>query len=124
MNAYKSISVGVILSVAAGALVMWRVSATGHKQFALSELQRCPEAKTLLGEPIEIPFWGFSLGNVSEQGAWANTSWAMTVRGPRGKGLYDFSAEKHGGVWSLTSGSLHVGDKTVDVLACKSKPND
>jgi TPR repeat protein len=42
----------------------------------------------------------------------------MAVRGPKAQGRYQFSAEKHGGRWSLTGGRLDVGEQELDVLAC------
>jgi hypothetical protein len=96
----------------------WFTKQIGHEQYAMEQLLRCPEARAMLGEPIEIPLPGVGWGSAKSAGAFGYASWSMGVRGSKTEGEYLFNAEKHNGNWSLTGARLVVGGQTINIGAC------
>jgi hypothetical protein len=101
-----------------------KLSMSGAPRAALEQLAACAEARSLLGEPIDASWWGWSHGSLrvpQHSQVWLAASgrvdWRMPVAGADGRGVLHFQGEKVQGFWKLET-VLEAGGTTVHTRGC------
>jgi len=84
--------------------------------FVIARLNACPEAVAALEAPIQRTAVG--RGTYNTRGGFGTSSWEIEVAGAHDAAHVVYSAEMHGGIWTLTGLAMTVGDKAIDLDEC------
>ncbi|WP_158621436.1 cytochrome c oxidase assembly factor Coa1 family protein [Corallococcus aberystwythensis] len=114
----------LVLAVAYQAYDRMQLRMSDAPRAALAKLSACEEARRLLGEPIDVAWWGWSHGYLKVprgRQTWSATSgrvnWRMPVAGSTGRGVFHFQGEKINGFWKM-EGILEADGATVRTQEC------
>jgi hypothetical protein len=84
--------------------------------FVIARLNACPAAVAALEAPIKRTAVG--RGSYKARGGFGTSSWEIEVAGAHDVAHVVYSAEMHGGIWTLTSLAMTVSDKAIDLDEC------
>lgn len=112
---------GCLFPLAIGAAIFALLQAVPHcgggTELAMQRLEACPAAVEALGPNVRSAV-GVGCGQTEISGAYGHASWSLPVRGDTARGRYAYSAEKHGGEWTLTGAWLEVDGTDIDIATC------
>lgn len=115
--AFASLFVTPVCSAGIGRLA-------GYNEPAFAKLRECPLAVELLGDGIGFATFGCATGSAEGGGGGCDADWSYPVSGSRDRGTYYFNARQRGGRAWQVAGVLEVGDRRVDVGACREMSPD
>jgi hypothetical protein len=95
-------------------------SCSGYDTVITRTLSSCPAAVAMLGPGISLKVHGLSCACGQEEtgGGTGHAAWQFQVAGSKANGTLDATLEQHGGSWTVTSGALTVGDRSLDLTQC------
>jgi hypothetical protein len=120
---FLGLFLGACALVALIALAIMVPSSHEYDALVMGRLQVCPKAMELLGTPATNQVWGLGGGgSIRQNPSFGTVDWNDLVKGPRNTGMYHYALEKRGGPWVMRSGTLVVGDASIDVMHCGTVP--
>ena len=112
---------GLSVVMLVGGLAFIPLSHTGSDQAAVEAFEDCPAVTDALGSPLERVPYSMGCGEYEGGGGHAESSWTITVRGPKGSASGWYSASYTGSQpWVVHSATIDLPSGTVSAVPCAS----
>ena len=107
-----------LLVLVVAALTPCIATCGGHDEAVTALVQRCPRARTLLGDDAHPARLGIACGETETSSRTGRASWTVSYTGARGRGQVAYDAVKRAGDWQVEHAELIVDGEAIDLLAC------